>query len=148
MSCASIAESSFFSTYSVFANVRCDGSLAFLGFTILNIVMSFLSNYLYSLRHQQRRMLLKLPRYVGGGARGLGEMESERWRTEFYKFLTLTAAAQVVYIITVVFIITTNLWQLLIMVMATTSSEYILYEFNFLKPDKYDLVTTREDLVG
>ena len=141
MSCASIPESSFFSTYSVFANVRCDGSLAFLGFTILNIVTSFLSNYLYSLRHQQRRMLLKIPRYASGG------MESERWRTEFYKFLTLTAASQVVYIITVVFIITTNLWQLLIMVVATTSSEYVLYEFNYLKPDKYDLLTTREDLV-
>jgi len=140
MSCENLPDSQFFSTTSVFANVQCDGSLAFLGFALLNIVATFLSNYTYSLRHQQRRMLLKIPRY------DRQQRESDRWRTEFYKFLSLTAVSQVVYIVTVVFIITTNLWQLLVMVLATTSSEYVLYEFGFLKPDKYDRLSDREDL--
>ena len=140
MSCKTLPDSVFFLTNSVFANVECEGSLSFLGFALLNIVLSFLSNYLYSLRHQQRRMLLKLPRYTKSG------MESAAWRTEFYKFLSLTTLAQLVYLFTVVFIITTNLWQLLIMVFATTASEYVLYEMGFLKADKYDLLTTRVDI--
>ena len=82
-------------------------------------------------------MLLKVPRYVGG-------RESDRWRNEFYKFLYLTAAAQVVYLVQVVFIITTNLWQLLIMVIASTASDYVLYEFDYVTADKYD--TVREDI--
>jgi len=85
-------------------------------------------------------MLLKLPRYTAAG------VEAAAWRTEFYKFLSLTTAAQLVYLFTVVFIITTNLWQLLIMVFATTASEYVLYEMGFLKADKYDLLTTRMDI--
>lgn len=140
MSCKALPDSVFFLTNSVFANVECEGSLSFLGFVLLNIVLSFLSNYLYSLRHQQRRMLLKLPRYTSTG------MESAAWRTEFYKFLSLTTLAQLVYLVTVVFIITTNLWQLLVMVFATTASEYVLYEMGFLKADKYDLLTTRVDI--
>ena len=140
MSCKTLPDSVFFLTNSVFANVECSGSLSFLGFALLNTVLSFLSNYLYSLRHQQRRMLLKLPRYTESG------MESAAWRTEFYKFLSLTTLAQLVYLFTVVFIITTNLWQLLIMVFATTASEYVLYEMGFLKADKYDLLTTRVDI--
>ena len=140
MSCKTLPDSYFFLTNSVFANVECSGSLSFLGFALLNILSAFLSNYLYSLRHQQRRMLLKLPRYTASG------MESAAWRTEFYKFLSLTTVAQLVYLFTVVFIITTNLWQLLIMVVATTVSEYVLYEMGFLKADKYDLLTTRMDI--
>ena len=137
MSCNTIEDSTFFSSTSVFATVECTGSLAFLGFTLLNIVSAFLSNYVFSLRQQQRRMLLKVPRYNVG-------RESDRWRTEFYKFLYLTAAAQAIYIVHVVFIITTNLWQLLIMVIASTASDYILYEFDYVKADKYD--TIRDDI--
>jgi hypothetical protein len=137
MSCNTIEDSTFFSSTSVFATVECTGSLAFLGFTLLNIVSAFLSNYVFSLRQQQRRMLLKVPRYIAG-------RESDRWRTEFYKFLYLTAAAQSIYIVQVVFIITTNLWQLLIMVVASTASDYILYEFDYVKADKYD--TIRDDI--
>ena len=137
MSCNAIEDSTFFSSTSVFATVECTGSLAFLGFTLLNIVSAFLSNYVFSLRQQQRRMLLKVPRYIAG-------RESDRWRTEFYKFLYLTAAAQSIYIVQVVFIITTNLWQLLIMVVASTASDYILYEFDYVKADKYD--TIRDDI--
>jgi hypothetical protein len=140
MSCKAVSDSTFFSTESVFATVECSGALAFFGFALLNTVSAFLSNYLYSLRHQQRRMLLKLPRYTGAG------LESAAWRTEFYKFLSLTTASQLVYLFTVVFIITTNLWQLLIMVLASTASEYVLYELGFLKADKYDLLTTRVDI--
>lgn len=140
MSCQTIEESSFFKTTSIFANVECSGTAAFLGFTILNIVAAFLSNYVFSLRQQQRRMLLKVPRYVAG-------RESDRWRTEFYKFLYLTAAAQSVNLIQVIFIITTNLWQLLIMVAASTASDYILYELNYVTADKYDTLNTiREDI--
>jgi len=137
MSCNAIEDSTFFSSTSVFATVECTGSLAFLGFTLLNIVTAFLSNYVFSLRQQQRRMLLKVPRYVAG-------RESDRWRNEFYKFLYLTAAAQSVYIVQVVFIITTNLWQLLIMVVASTASDYTIYEFDYIKADKYD--TIRDDI--
>ena len=137
MSCNTVEDSTFFSSTSVFATVECTGSLAFLGFTLLNIVSAFLSNYVFSLRQQQRRMLLKVPRYIAG-------RESDRWRTEFYKFLYLTAAAQSIYIVQVVFIITTNLWQLLIMVVASTASDYILYEFDYVKADKYD--TIRDDI--
>lgn len=137
MSCNAVEDSTFFSSTSVFATVECTGSLAFLGFTLLNIVSAFLSNYVFSLRQQQRRMLLKVARYIAG-------RESDRWRTEFYKFLYLTAAAQSIYIVQVVFIITTNLWQLLIMVVASTASDYILYEFDYVKADKYD--TIRDDI--
>tara|TARA_B100000902_G_scaffold203320_1_gene193897 strand:+ start:356 stop:772 length:417 start_codon:yes stop_codon:yes gene_type:complete len=137
MSCSAIEDSTFFSSTSVFATIECTGSLAFLGFTLLNIVSAFLSNYVFSLRQQQRRMLLKVPRYIAG-------RESDRWRNEFYKFLYLTAAAQAIYIVQVVFIITTNLWQLLIMVVASTASDYILYEFDYVKADKYD--TIRDDI--
>ena len=63
-----------------------------------------------------------------------------------HKFLSLTTAAQLVYLFMLVFIITTNLWQLLIMVVATNASEYVLYEMCFLKADKYDLLTTRMDI--
>ena len=137
MSCSAIEGSTFFSTNSIFATIECTGTLAFLGFTLLNIVTAFLSNYVFSLRQQQRRMLLKVARYIAG-------RESDRWRTEFYKFLYLTAAAQAIYIVQVVFIITTNLWQLLIMVVASTASDYILYEFDYVKSDKYD--TIRDDI--
>ena len=137
MSCNAVEGSTFFSSTSVFATVECTGSLAFLGFTLLNIVTTFLSNYVFSLRQQQRRMLLKVARYIAG-------RESDRWRTEFYKYLYLTAAAQAIYIVQVVFIITTNLWQLLIMVVASTASDYILYEFDYVKADKYD--TIRDDI--
>ena len=73
MSCQPIEGSSFFETKSIFANVECEGTPAFLGFTLLNIVAAFLSNYVFSLRQQQRRMLLKVPRYMAG-------RESDRWR--------------------------------------------------------------------
>lgn len=139
MSCSAIEGSTFFSTNSIFATIECTGALAFLGFTVLNIVTAFLSNYVFSLRQQQRRMLLKVPRYVAG-------RESDRWRTEFYKFLYLTAAAQSVYIVQVVFIITTSLWQLLIMVVASTASDYTIYEFDYVKADKYDTLSDREDI--
>lgn len=139
MSCSAIEGSTFFSTNSIFATIECTGALAFLGFTVLNIVTAFLSNYVFSLRQQQRRMLLKVPRYVAG-------RESDRWRTEFYKFLYLTAAAQSVYIVQVVFIITTSLWQLLIMVVASTASDYAIYEFDYVKADKYDTLSNREDI--
>ena len=139
MSCSAIEDSTFLSTNSVFATVECTGALAFLGFTLLNIASAFLSNYVFSLRQQQRRMLLKVPRYVAG-------RESDRWRTEFYKFLYLTAAAQSVYIVQVVFIITTSLWQLLIMVLASTASDYTIYEFDYVKTDKYDTLSDREDI--
>lgn len=138
MSCQAIEGSSFFETKSIFANVECTGTPAFLGFTLLNIVAAFLSNYVFSLRQQQRRMLLKVPRYQAG-------QESDRWRTEFYKFLYLTAAAQAVYLVQVVFIITTNLWQLLIMVAASTASDYLLYEYNFVTTDKYDTLSALSD---
>lgn len=139
MSCQAIEGSSFFDTKSIFANVECTGTPAFLGFTILNIVSAFLSNYVFSLRQQQRRMLLKVPRYIAG-------RESDRWRNEFYKFVYLTAAAQVVYLVQVVFIITTNLWQLLIMVIASTASDYLLYEYDFVTSDKYDTLSDRDDI--
>lgn len=139
MSCQAIEGSSFFDTTSIFATVECTGTPAFLGFTILNIVAAFLSNYVFSLRQQQRRMLLKVPRYQSG-------RESDRWRNEFYKFVYLTAAAQVVYLVQVIFIITTNLWQLLIMVAASTASDYILYEFNYVTSDKYDTISNRDDI--
>ena len=139
MSCQAIEGSSFFDTTSIFANVECTGTPAFLGFTILNIVAAFLSNYVFSLRQQQRRMLLKVPRYQSG-------RESDRWRNEFYKFVYLTAAAQVVYLVQVIFIITTNLWQLLIMVAASTTSDYLLYEYDFVTSDKYDTLSNREDI--
>lgn len=138
MSCQPIEGSSFFDTKSIFANVECEGTPAFLGFTLLNIVAAFLSNYVFSLRQQQRRMLLKVPRYMAG-------RESDRWRNEFYKFLYLTAAAQAVYLVQVVFIITTNLWQLLIMVAASTASDYLLYEYNFVTTDKYDTLSALSD---
>ena len=137
MSCQATEGSLFFDTVSVFANVECTGTAAFLGFAVLNILAAFFSNWVFSLRQQQRRMLLKIPRYVG-------TKESDRWRNEFYKFLTITAAAQAVYLVQVVFIITTNLWQLLIMVIASTASDYLLYEFNYVTTDKYD--TVREDI--
>ena len=139
MSCSTIEASTFLSTNSIFATVECTGSLAFLGFTVLNITSAFLSNYVFSLRQQQRRMLLKVPRYVAG-------RESDRWRTEFYKFLYLTAAAQSIYIVQVVFIITTSLWQLLIMVAASTASDYIIYELDYVKADKYDTISDRADI--
>lgn len=84
-------------------------------------------------------MLLKVPRYQSG-------RESDRWRNEFYKFVYLTAAAQIVYLVQVIFIITTNLWQLLIMVAASTASDYLLYEYDFVTSDKYDTISDREDI--
>ena len=139
MSCSAIENSNFFGTKSVFANYECTGSLAFLAFTILNIVTAFFSNYVFSLRQQQRRMLLKVPRYFGAN-------ESERWRTEFYKFLYLTTGSQVVYIVQVVLIVNTSLWQLVIMIVASTFTDYLLYEFQFIKSDKYDTITDRDDI--
>lgn len=139
MSCQATEGSLFFETVSVFANVECTGAPAFIGFAVLNILAAFFSNWVFSLRQQQRRMLLKIPRYSGN-------IESDRWRTEFYKFLTITAAAQAVNLIQVIFIITSNLWQLLIMVLASTASDYLLYEFNYVTADKYDTISDRVDI--
>jgi hypothetical protein len=139
MSCR-IQDSEFFLFTSSLANAKCDGVVAFVGFSLINIIIAFLSTYIYSIRHQQRRMLLKIDRYDSQKA------ETEQWRGEFYRFLTLTAISQVVYILSVVFIINTNLWQLLIMIVATTASEYILYKYNFIKGDKYDRLTMRDDI--
>ena len=132
MSCKVIEDSNFFSTKSIFANAECDTGLAFFFFAILNILVSFLSNYLYTLRHQQRRMLLKVPRFDIAGK------ESDRWRNNFYKFLYLTLASQSVYIVQVIFIITSSLWQLLIMVVSATLSDWFLYEYSYVQSDKYD----------
>lgn len=140
MSCQIQGDSEFFLFTSSLANAKCDGAIAFVGFSLINIIIAFLSTYIYSIRQQQRRMLLKIDRYDGRNT------ETEQWRGEFYRFLTLTAISQVVYILNVVFIITTNLWQLLIMILATTASEYVLYYYNFIKSDKYDRVTNRDDI--
>lgn len=139
MSCQEIEGSKFFSTTSIFANVECSGTPAFLVFTVINVVVAFLSNYVISLRTQQRRMLLMVPRYVN-------QKESNIWRNEFYKFLYYTAASQLVYLLQVIFIITTNLWQLLILVIASTVSDYVLYEFDFLQSDKYGRLSDRDDI--
>ena len=140
MSCQIQQDSEFFLFTSSLANAKCDGVVAFVGFSLINIIIAFLSTYIYSIRHQQRRMLLKIDRYDSQKA------ETEQWRGEFYRFLTLTAISQVIYILNVVFIITTNLWQLLIMILATTASEYVLYQFDFIKGDKYDRLTMRDDI--
>lgn len=140
MSCQEIKGSNFFKTTSIFANLECSGGLAFLGFTILNIFVAFISNYIISLRTQQRRMLLMVPRYYNNNK------ESDVWRKEFYKFLYYTAASQLVYLFQVIFIITTNLWQLLILVIASTASDYFLYEFDFLQSDKYGRLSDRDDI--
>lgn len=139
MSCQEIPGSNFFKTTSIFANLECSGGIAFLSFTILNIVVAFISNYIISLRTQQRRMLLMVPRYYNN-------KESDVWRNEFYKFLYYTAASQLVYLLQVIFIITTNLWQLLILVIASTASDYFLYEFDFLQSDKYGRLSDRDDI--
>ena len=140
MSCKTIEDSTFFSTNSVFANIECTGSAAFLGFTVLNILTAFASNYVFTLRQQQRRMLLKVPRFEPSGR------ESDRWRNNFQKFLYLTAASQSVYIIQVVFIITTSLWQLLVLVIASTVSDWILYEYSYVTTDKYHTLRMRDDI--
>lgn len=140
MSCSTIQSSKFFTTESVFANVECTGGAAFLLFAILNSLTAFLSNYVFTLRQQQRRMLLKVPRFEPSGR------ESDRWRSNFQKFLYLTAASQTVYIVQVVFIITTSLWQLLVLVIASTISDWILYEYSFVTTDKYHMLKMRDDI--
>ena len=140
MSCSTIESSNFFTTNSVFANIECTGGIAFLLFTILNSLTAFLSNYVFTLRQQQRRMLLKVPRFEPSGR------ESDRWRSNFQKFLYLTAASQSVYVIQVVFIITTSLWQLLVLVIASTVSDWILYEYSYVTTDKYHMLRTRDDI--
>ena len=132
MSCKIIEGSNFFSTKSIFANAECDTSVAFFFFAVLNILVSFLSNYLYTLRQQQRRMLLKVQRFEVAGK------ESDRWRSNFQKFLYFTLASQSVYIVQVIFIITSSLWQLLIMVVSATLSDWFLYEYSYVRSDKYD----------
>ena len=140
MSCSTIESSNFFTTDSVFANIECTGGIAFLLFTILNSLTAFLSNYVFTLRQQQRRMLLKVPRFEPSGR------ESDRWRSNFQKFLYLTAASQSVYVIQVVFIITTSLWQLLVLVIASTISDWILYEYSYVTTDKYHMLRRRDDI--
>jgi hypothetical protein len=139
MSCTAIESSNFFSSKSVFANVECKGSFAFLGFTVLNVLVAFFSNYVFTLRQQQRRMLLKVPRFESG-------RESDRWRSNFHKFLYLTAASQTIYVVQVVFIITTSLWQLLVLVIASTVTDWILYEYSYVTTDKYDMLRVRDDI--
>ena len=139
MSCTAIESSNFFSSNSVFANVECEGSFAFLGFTVLNVLVAFFSNYVFTLRQQQRRMLLKVPRFEAG-------RESDRWRNNFHKFLYLTAASQTIYVVQVVFIITTSLWQLLVLVIASTVTDWILYEYSYVTTDKYDMLRVRDDI--
>jgi len=128
-SCTSDENPSLFSTDSKFAGYTCVHFSAFLGFAVLNALMSYISIFIRTRRSQQQRMIqIHIPRYING-------KENPEWRSHFYSFIFLVGLSNIIYLINFLLIATSNIYQMLIMVIASMTAYFFMYELNMIEGD-------------
>ena len=131
MSCTT-SENNFFSISTDLTVATCEEAWVFILLCVVNTIVIAVRNWCYTKMSQaQREMLLNVKKYNGTSIRS-------EWNRVFTYYMWITALAQFLRIVSILFILNANFWQLILITLVNILTSYVMFRYDVVKEDVRD----------